>query len=96
MTYMKNTIRLTQEEVETAEALGLSVEDYARNKALLLKEEAEYEAWLQTPAGVKYITAKEAKRQRELKRNREYLRAYRAKKRAMAQETLKDIETKDA
>jgi hypothetical protein len=76
----KNTIRVTREEIEIAEALGLTIQEYARGKAQLLKAQAEYEAWLQTPAGAKHMAKLEAQRQRRLKRDREYSRAYRARK----------------
>jgi len=75
-----NIIRVTREEIEMAEALGLTIQEYARNKAKLLKAQAEYEAWLQTPAGAKHMVKLEAQRQRKLKRDREYSRAYRARK----------------
>ena len=77
-----NTIRVTREEIEIAEALGMTIVEYARLKAQLLKEKAEYEAWLQTPAGAKHMVKLEAQRQRKLKRDREYSRAYRARKNA--------------
>ena len=76
----KNTIRVTREEIEIAEELGLTIVEYARGKAQLLKAQAEYEAWLQTPAGAKHMVKLEAQRQRRLKRDREYSRAYRARK----------------
>lgn len=76
----KNTIRVTREEIEIAEELGLTIQEYARGKAKLLKAQAEYEAWLQTPAGAKHMVKLEAERQRKLKRDREYSRAYRARK----------------
>jgi hypothetical protein len=76
----KNTIRVTREEIEIAEELGLTIQEYARGKARLLKAQAEYEAWLQTPAGAKHMVKLEAERQRKLKRDREYSRAYRARK----------------
>ena len=76
----KNTIRVTREEIEIAEELGLTIVEYARGKAKLLKAQAEYEAWLQTPAGAKHMVKLEAQRQRRLKRDREYSRAYRARK----------------
>ena len=76
----KNVIRVTREEIEIAEALGLTIQEYARGKAKLLKAQAEYEAWLQTPAGAKHMVKLEAQRQRRLKRDREYSRAYRARK----------------
>jgi hypothetical protein len=75
-----NTIRVTREEIEIAEALGLTIQEYARGKAKLLKAQAEYEAWLQTPAGAKHMVKLEAQRQRKLKHDREYSRAYRARK----------------
>jgi len=75
-----NTIHVTREEMEIAEALGLTIQEYARGKAKLLKAQAEYEAWLQTPAGAKHMIKLEAQRQRKLKRDREYSRAYRARK----------------
>ena len=77
-----NTIRVTREEIEIAEALGMTIVEYVRLKAQLLKEKAEYEAWLQTPAGAKHMVKLEAQRQRKLKRDREYSRAYRARKNA--------------
>ena len=77
-----NTIRVTREEIEIAEALGMTIVEYVRLKAQLLKEKAEYEAWLQTPAGAKHMVKLEAQRQRKLKRDREYSRAYRARKQA--------------
>ena len=77
-----NTIRVTREEIEMAEALGMTIQEYARGKARLLKAQAEYEAWLQTPAGAKHMVKLEAQRQRKLKRDREYSRAYRARKHA--------------
>ena len=49
-------------------------------KSEVLKAQAEYEAWLQTPAGAKHMVKLEAQRQRKLKRDREYSRAYRARK----------------
>jgi hypothetical protein len=76
----KNTIRVTREEIEMAKDLGLTIQEYARGKAQLLKAQAEYEAWLQTPAGAKHMVKLEAERQRKLKRDREYSRAYRARK----------------
>lgn len=76
----KNTIRVTREEIEIAESLGLTIQEYARGKAQLLKAQVEYEAWLQTPAGAKHMVKLEAERQRKLKRDREYSRAYRARK----------------
>ena len=76
----KNTILLTREEIEIAKDLGLTIVEYARGKAQLLKAQAEYEAWLQTPAGAKHMVKLEAQRQRRLKRDREYSRAYRARK----------------
>ena len=78
----KNTIRVTREEIEIAEELGLTIQEYARGKAKLMKAQAEYEAWLQTPAGAKHMVKLEAQRQRRLKRDREYSRAYRARKQA--------------
>jgi hypothetical protein len=75
-----NTIRVTREEIEIAEALGMTIQEYARGKAKLMKAQAEYEAWLQTPAGAKHMVKLEAQRQRRLKRDREYSRAYRARK----------------
>jgi len=77
-----NTIRVTREEVEIAEALGMTIQEYARGKAKLMKAQAEYEAWLQTPAGAKHMVKLEAQRQRKLKHDREYSRAYRARKNA--------------
>ena len=76
----KNTIRVTREEIEIAESLGLTIVEYARGKAKLMKAQAEYEAWLQTPAGAKHMVKLEAQHQRRLKRDREYSRAYRARK----------------
>ena len=76
----KNTIRVTREEIEIAESLGLTIVEYARGKAKLMKAQAEYEACLQTPAGAKHMVKLEAERQRRLKRDREYSRAYRARK----------------
>ena len=76
----KNTIHVTREEIEIAKDLGLTLVEYARGKAQLLKAQAEYEAWLQTPAGAKHMVKLEAERQRKLKRDREYSRAYRARK----------------
>jgi hypothetical protein len=64
VTPKKNTIRVTREEIEIAETLGLTIQEYARGKAKLMKAQAEYEA----------------QRQRRLKRDREYSRAYRARK----------------
>ena len=76
----KNVIRVTREEIEMAKDLGLTLVEYARGKAQLLKAQAEYEAWLQTPAGAKHMVKLEAERQRKLKRDREYSRVYRARK----------------
>ena len=76
----KNIIRLTRDEMEIAEALGMTLHEYARGKAQALKVQAEYEAWLQTPAGAKHMVKLEAQRQCKLKRDREYSRAYRARK----------------
>jgi hypothetical protein len=78
----KNIIHVTRYEIETAEALGMTIVEYVRLKAKLMKEKAEYEAWLQTPAGAKHMVKLEAQRQRKLKRDREYSRAYRARKNA--------------
>ena len=78
----KNVIRVTREEIEIAEALGLTIQEYARGKAKLLKAQAEYEAWLQTPAGVAYMAKRDEADQRRLVRQREYSRAYRARKKA--------------
>jgi hypothetical protein len=78
----KNIIRVTREEIEIAEALGMTIQEYARGKAQVLKAQAEYEAWLQTPEGAKHMVKLEAQRQRRLKRDREYSRAYRARKQA--------------
>ena len=75
-----NIIRVTREEIEIAEALGITIQEYARGKSQLLKAQAEYEAWLQTPAGAAHMVKLEAQRQRKLKRDREYSRAYRARK----------------
>ena len=83
-----NTIRVTREEIEIAEALGMTIVEYARLKSQLLKEKAEYEAWLQTPAGAKHMVKLEAQRQRKLKRDREYSRAYRARKHAEKMEGI--------
>ena len=83
-----NTIRVTREEIEIAEALGMTIVEYVRLKAQLLKEKAEYEAWLQTPAGAKHMVKLEAQRQRKLKRDREYSRAYRARKHAEKMEGI--------
>ena len=47
-----------------------------------MKAQAEYEAWLQTPEGAKHMVKLEAARQHKLKRDREYSRAYRARKQA--------------
>ena len=77
-----NTIRVTREEIEIAKDLGLTIAEYARGKAKLMKALAEYEAWLQTPGGAKHMVRLEAQRQRKLKRDREYSRAYRARKQA--------------
>ena len=76
----KNTIFVTREEIEIAKDLGMTIVEYARGKAQLLKAQAEYEAWLQTPAGAKHMVKLEAQRQRKLKHDREYSRAYRARK----------------
>ena len=84
----RNTIHVTREEMETAEALGLTIQEYARGKAKFLKAQAEYEAWLQTPAGVEHMVKLEAQRQRKLKRDREYSRVYRARKR---EEKMKEL-----
>jgi hypothetical protein len=78
----KNIIHLTRYEVELAEMLEIPLPIYAREKAKLLKAQAEYEEWLQTPAGAKHMVKLEAQRQRRLKRDREYSRAYRARKQA--------------
>ena len=83
-----NTIRVTREEIEMAEALGMTIVEYAKTKAKLMKEQAEYEAWLQTPAGAKHMVKLEAQRQRKLKRDREYSRAYRARKHAEKMEGI--------
>jgi hypothetical protein len=83
-----NTIRVTREEIEIAESLGLTIVEYARGKAQVLKAQAEYEAWLQTPAGAKHMVKLEAQRQRKLKRDREYSRAYRARKHAEKMEGI--------
>ena len=83
-----NTIRVTREEIEMAEALGMTIVEYARGKAKLMKAQAEYEAWLQTPEGAKHMVKLEAARQRKLKRDREYSRAYRARKHAEKMEGI--------
>jgi hypothetical protein len=75
-----NIIRLSRDEIEMAEAFGMTPHEYAREKAKIMKAQAEYEAWLQTPAGAKHMVKLEAQRQRKLKRDREYSRAYRARK----------------
>jgi len=78
----KNIIHVTRYEIETAEALGMTIVEFVRCKAQFLKAQAEYEAWLQTPEGAKHTVKLEAQRQRRLKRDREYSRAYRARKQA--------------
>ena len=76
-----NTVILTREEVEIAEMLGLTIQQYAHGKREIQKAQEEHEAWLQTPAGVEYMVQKEKETQEKLKKNREYARAYRARKR---------------
>ena len=83
-----NIIRLSRDEIEMAKAFGMTPHEYAREKAHIMKAQAEYEAWLQTPAGAKHMVKLEAQRQRKLKRNREYMRAYRARKHAEKMEGL--------
>ncbi len=77
-----NIIRLSREEIQMAEDLGLTLLEYARGKSELMKQQAEYEAWLQTPAGVAYMAKRDEAYQRRLAKQREYNRAYRARKRA--------------
>ncbi len=76
-----DTVILTREEVEIAEMLGLTIQQYAHGKREIQKAQEEHEAWLQTPAGVEYMVQKEKETQKKLKKNREYARAYRARKR---------------
>jgi hypothetical protein len=77
-----NLIRLSREEIQIAEDLGLTLLEYARGKRKLMEQKAEYEAWLQTPAGVAYMAKRDEAHQRRLVKRREYSRAYRARKRA--------------
>ena len=84
----KNIIHVTREEIEMAKDLGLTIQEYARGKAKLMKAQAEYEAWLQTPEGAKHMVKLEAERQRKLKRDREYSRAYRARTHAEKMEGI--------
>jgi hypothetical protein len=77
-----NMIRLSREEIQMAEDLGMTIQAYARCKRELMKQQAEYEAWLQTPAGVAYMAKRDEAHQRRLVRQREYSRAYRARKKA--------------
>ena len=77
-----NMIRLSREEIQMAEDLGMTIQAYARGKRELMKQKAEYEAWLQTPAGVAYMAKRDEAYQIRLAKQREYSRAYRAKKRA--------------
>ena len=66
-----NLIHLTADEIKVAEILGLTLREYACAKKLVLKEEAERQAWLLTPAGIKHMANREAKRQHVLKLRRE-------------------------
>ena len=77
-----NMIRLSREEIQMAEDLGMTIQAYARGKRELMRQKAEYEAWLQTPAGVAYMAKRDEAHQRRLVRQREYSRAYRARKKA--------------
>jgi len=76
----KDIIILTRDEVELAKDLGMTLQEYARGKREVMRAQAEYDAWLQTPAGVAHMAKLKAQRQRKLKRDREYSRAYRARK----------------
>jgi len=77
-----NFIRLSREEVQMAKDLGLTLQEYARGKRKLMEQKAEYEAWLQTPAGIAYMAKRDEAHQRRLIKQREYSRAYRARKKA--------------
>jgi len=76
-----STVILTREEIEIAEMFGLTIQQYAHGKHEIQRAQEEHEAWLQTPAGVEYMVKKEKETQEKLKKNREYARAYRARKR---------------
>ena len=58
-----DTVILTREEVEIAEMLGLTIQQYAHGKREIQKAQEEHEAWLQTPAGVEYMVQKEKETQ---------------------------------
>jgi hypothetical protein len=77
-----NLIRLSREEIQMAGDFGLTLQEYARGKRELMRQLAEYEAWLQTPAGVAYMAKRDEAHQRRLVKQREYSRAYRARKKA--------------
>jgi len=75
-------IRLSKLEVDVATDLGMTVEEYARNKYEIQRMAEEHEKWLQTPAGIEWAAARAGKLEAERKRRREYDRAYRARKKA--------------
>ena len=80
------TIRLSRQEIETAKIIGMPLQEYARNKAALedmyRRQQAEREAWLQTPAGIAYMEREFAKNNERKIKARERSKAYRAKKKA--------------
>ena len=76
-----NRIHLSAEEVEMANMMGVPLLEYGKQKARLQQELKEYEAWLQTPAGVTHMEKLQRRREKRLAYLREYNRKYRAKKR---------------
>ena len=77
------TIRLSPDEVWAANHFGMTLEEYARAKRQIQIQEAEFMAWLQTPAGVEYMDKQNRQRQRDLFLHRERNRRYRERKRAL-------------
>ena len=76
-----SVIRLSAEEVEMANLMGIPLIEYGKHKAQLQRELKEYEAWLQTPAGVIHMEKLQRRREKRLAQMRAYSRIYRAKKR---------------
>ena len=75
-------IRLTEQEIEIANMMDMPLQEYGYHKMKLELEREKFKEWLQTPAGVEYMKKRDDAYQKRLVRDREYSRAYRAKKRA--------------
>ena len=78
-------ITLTAEEVEVCKHFGMTLIEYAHQKAEIARIDAEHQAWLQTPAGVKFMAKKIVAHEKRKKANAARMREYRAKKKAQAQ-----------